>query len=111
MEETIYLVDEEEDGEEVRTAKKNSEMLFVRGMLSLFTFSIHCLMGEQEKEGKGKKGEKRRARGSGGRRVPSAPRIHFLTLSPFFCCSSGLSFSLSHRHASLKYGEERTKWV
>jgi len=31
VEETIYLVDEEEDGEEVRTAKKNSEMLFVRG--------------------------------------------------------------------------------
>jgi U6 snRNA-associated Sm-like protein LSm3 len=34
VEETIYTVDEEEDGGngEVRTVKKQSEMLFVRGM-------------------------------------------------------------------------------
>ncbi|KAK3635584.1 U4/U6-U5 snRNP complex subunit lsm3 [Elasticomyces elasticus] len=29
--ETIYMVDEEEEGEDVRTVKKQSEMLFVRG--------------------------------------------------------------------------------
>lgn len=33
VEETIYVVDEEDEGEgeEVRTVKKQSEMLFVRG--------------------------------------------------------------------------------
>lgn len=34
VEETVYTVDEEEDGDgdgEVRTVKKQSEMLFVRG--------------------------------------------------------------------------------
>ncbi|KAK1014876.1 hypothetical protein LTS01_000299 [Friedmanniomyces endolithicus] len=29
--ETIYMVDEEDEGEDVRTVKKQSEMLFVRG--------------------------------------------------------------------------------
>ena len=32
MEELIYVVDEEEESDEVRTIKKQSEMLFVRGM-------------------------------------------------------------------------------
>jgi len=32
VEETIYLVDDEEQGDEVRTVKKQSEMLFLRGM-------------------------------------------------------------------------------
>ena len=32
MEETIYLVDDEEQGDEVRTVKKQSEMLFLRGI-------------------------------------------------------------------------------
>ncbi|GAM89021.1 hypothetical protein ANO11243_070550 [Dothideomycetidae sp. 11243] len=31
VEETIYLVDDEEESEQVRTVKKQSEMLFVRG--------------------------------------------------------------------------------
>ncbi|KAG8631128.1 hypothetical protein KVT40_000268 [Elsinoe batatas] len=31
VEETIYLVDEEDEGEQTRTHKKQSEMLFVRG--------------------------------------------------------------------------------
>lgn len=31
MEETVYLVDDEVEGEEVRTVSKKSEMLFVRG--------------------------------------------------------------------------------
>lgn len=37
VEETIYTVDEEDEGGngEVRTVKKQSEMLFVRGMLLL----------------------------------------------------------------------------
>ena len=29
--ETIYMVDEEDEGEDARTVKKQSEMLFVRG--------------------------------------------------------------------------------
>ena len=37
VEETIYVVDDEEQGndDEVRTVKKQSEMLFVRGMVAL----------------------------------------------------------------------------
>ncbi|KAK5136973.1 U4/U6-U5 snRNP complex subunit lsm3 [Meristemomyces frigidus] len=31
VEETVYMVDDEEQGDEVRTVKKQSEMLFVRG--------------------------------------------------------------------------------
>lgn len=31
VEETVYLVDDEVEGEEVRTVSKKSEMLFVRG--------------------------------------------------------------------------------
>lgn len=59
MEETIYLVDEEEDGEEVRTAKKSSEMLFVRGMISLFDLLLH---GRRKDKGKKNGKEKRGAR-------------------------------------------------
>lgn len=33
VEETIYDVDEEDESEEMRTMKKQSEMLFVRGTL------------------------------------------------------------------------------
>ena len=38
VEETIYTVDEEDEGGngEVRTVKKQSEMLFVRGMFTCF---------------------------------------------------------------------------
>ena len=32
VEETVYVVDEEDEEETVRTVKKQSEMLFVRGM-------------------------------------------------------------------------------
>jgi len=32
VEETIYVVDEDDESDEVRTIKKQSEMLFVRGM-------------------------------------------------------------------------------
>lgn len=31
VEETVYVVDEDEDDEEIRTVSKKSEMLFVRG--------------------------------------------------------------------------------
>jgi len=39
VEETIYTVDEEDEGGngEVRTVKKQSEMLFVRGMLEFWS--------------------------------------------------------------------------
>lgn len=33
VEETIYVFEDEEESENVRTIKKQSEMLFVRGML------------------------------------------------------------------------------
>lgn len=64
VEETIYLVDEEEDGDEVRTAKKNSEMLFVRG--TFFSFTPLCFTGKREKK-KDKKirGERRKKRRAG----------------------------------------------
>ena len=32
VEETIYVVDEDDEAEDVKTVKKQSEMLFVRGM-------------------------------------------------------------------------------
>ena len=32
VEEIVYMVDEDEESDEVRTVKKQSEMLFVRGM-------------------------------------------------------------------------------
>ena len=32
VEETVYVVDEDDEQENVRTIKKQSEMLFVRGM-------------------------------------------------------------------------------
>ena len=32
VEETVYMVDEDDDEENVKTIKKQSEMLFVRGM-------------------------------------------------------------------------------
>ena len=32
VEETVYVVDDDDDSDEVRTVKKQSEMLFVRGM-------------------------------------------------------------------------------
>ena len=36
MEETVYIVDDEEqDDDEVRTVNKKSEMLFVRGMAAI----------------------------------------------------------------------------
>lgn len=34
VEETIYMVDDETDDDEVKTVSKKSEMLFVRGMLT-----------------------------------------------------------------------------
>ncbi|KAL0631539.1 U4/U6-U5 snRNP complex subunit lsm3 [Maublancomyces gigas] len=34
VEETIYIVSDEEDDDTVKTVKKNSEMLFVRGWLT-----------------------------------------------------------------------------
>lgn len=44
VEETIYVVDDEEDEQEekVRTVKKQSEMLFVRGKTTPY-FSCACL--------------------------------------------------------------------
>jgi len=39
VEETVYVVEEDEDEEEtIKTISKKSEMLFVRGMLFLFYF-------------------------------------------------------------------------
>ena len=45
VEETIYTVDEEDEGGsgEVRTVKKQSEMLFVRGELLCFAALDACL--------------------------------------------------------------------
>jgi hypothetical protein len=39
VEETIYLVDDEDDeqtSDNIKTVKKQSEMLFVRGMLDIY---------------------------------------------------------------------------
>jgi len=45
VEETIYTIDEEDEGGngEVRTVKKQSEMLFVRGMLFCCAVLDACL--------------------------------------------------------------------
>ena len=47
VEETIYTVDEEDEGGngEVRTVKKQSEMLFVRGMFTCLEDVLHCRKG------------------------------------------------------------------
>lgn len=42
MEETVYVVDEDDDEENVRTIKKQSEMLFVRGMARNHTGAADC---------------------------------------------------------------------
>jgi len=42
VEETVYAVDEEDESDEVRTVKKQSEMLFVRGT----THGMSCGYGE-----------------------------------------------------------------
>ncbi|RMZ12401.1 hypothetical protein D0864_00708 [Hortaea werneckii] len=73
VEETIYLVDEEEDGEEVRTAKKNSEMLFVRGM----SFSTILLYGRRER----RKGRKEKGRECDGLVAPGLASLPFLIAS------------------------------
>lgn len=46
MEETIYMVDEEEEGGngEVRTMKKQSEMLFVRGTSQIKPTRVDCML-------------------------------------------------------------------
>ncbi|KAJ9618970.1 U4/U6-U5 snRNP complex subunit lsm3 [Taxawa tesnikishii (nom. ined.)] len=43
VEETVYLVDEDEEEETVRTIKKQSEMLFVRGRV--FDREEHAVLG------------------------------------------------------------------
>jgi U6 snRNA-associated Sm-like protein LSm3 len=47
VEETIYTVDEEDEGGngEVRTVKKQSEMLFVRGMWTCLEDILDCRKG------------------------------------------------------------------
>jgi hypothetical protein len=47
VEETIYTVDEEDEGGngDVRTVKKQSEMLFVRGELLCCFGSLSCEVG------------------------------------------------------------------
>lgn len=42
VEETIYMVDDETDDDEVKTVSKKSEMLFVRGMLTTTPCSGLC---------------------------------------------------------------------
>lgn len=47
IEEIVYVVEEDEQGEDaVRTVKKKSEMLFVRGMFLLFFLRAFSLLGE-----------------------------------------------------------------
>jgi len=48
VEETIYLVDDEEQGDEVRTVRKQSEMLFLRGMHYVATDNSYCVQRESD---------------------------------------------------------------
>lgn len=41
VEETVYMIEDDDESEDVKTMKKQSEMLFVRGMLCEFD-TYHC---------------------------------------------------------------------